>query len=369
MQKIDIQTQMRIGIITQPLTANYGGILQNYALQEVLRGMGHQAWTVDYNKPSWLRWFRRVCRVAARRVLGRKTRFPSAPSRIRRQQAPLRRFAESHINLTQPRTWSIEPAVIMKYHFQVLVAGSDQCWRPRYNAKLETCFFDFASGWDVRRIAYGASFGTDEWELTESQTRTCSALAKKFDGVSVRELSGVGLCRKHLGVDAAHVLDPTLLLGKKEYCSLCELIPVREAFVFAYILDESPAKVDAVRAFAQRKGLPYFIKSAGPNVQPGDSVELWLSYFRDAAFVITDSFHGTAFSVIFEKDFYVYANADRGNSRFESLLGLLGLEGRMVENLPESERVIDWPEVKRKLDAERDGSKNWLKAAVGDQIM
>ena len=366
MQKIDIQTEMRIGIITHPLTTNYGGILQNYALQEVLRGMGHEPWTVDYGKPPWLRWFRRVCRVTARTILGRRTRFPSAPSRIRRQQAPLRRFVGSHINLTQPRTWSIEPAVIRKYHFQVLVAGSDQCWRPRYNAKLETCFFDFASGWDVRRIAYGASFGTDEWEFSEDQTRACSALAKKFDGVSVRELSGVELCRKHLGVDAVHVLDPSLLLGKGEYCSLCERIPVREAFVFAYILDESPEKIDAVRTFAQRKGLPYLIKGADWNVRPDDTVELWLSYFRDAAFVITDSFHGTAFSVIFEKDFYVYANADRGNSRFESLLGLVGLEGRMVENLPENEQVINWPEVRRKLDAERDNSMKWLKGAVGD---
>jgi hypothetical protein len=356
---------MRIGIITQPLTTNYGGILQNYALQEVLRRMGHEPWTVDYGKMSWLTWLDCAWRVVAHKLLGHNATFPSTPPQVKQKQAPLRQFVDNNINLTRLRTWYIQSSVIKKYHFQALIAGSDQVWRPRYNAKLGRCFFDFASGWDVRRIAYAASFGTDEWEFTEDQTRVCSALAKKFSGISVRELPGVELCRKYLGVDAAHVLDPTLLLKQEDYCKLCEQIPIREAFVFAYILDESPAKIEAIRTFAKRKGLPYFIKSAGPNVQPDDTVELWLSYFRDAAFVITDSFHGTAFSINFNKDFYVYGNAHRGNSRFESLLRLFGLEERMIESLPENEEAINWSEVNRKLEAERDNSMRWLTGAIG----
>ena len=359
---------MRIGIITQPLTTNYGGILQNYALQEVLRRMGHEPCTVDYGKMSWIAWLDCAWRVVAHKILGNNATFPSMPPQVKQKQAPLRQFVDNNINLTRPRTWYIQPSVIKKYHFQALIAGSDQVWRPRYNAKLEKCFFDFASGWNVKRIAYAASFGTDEWEFTKDQTRVCSALAKKFSGISVRELSGVELCRKHLGVDAAHVLDPTLLLRKADYCKLCEQIPVREAFVFAYILDESSAKIDAIRTFAERKGLPYFIKSAGPNVQPDDTVELWLSYFRDAAFVITDSFHGTAFSINFNKDFYVYANAHRGNSRFESLLRIFGLEERMIESLPENEEAINWSEVNQKLEAERDNSMRWLTGAIGESF-
>lgn len=355
-----LTNEMRIGIITQPLTANYGGILQNYALQEVLRGMGHGPWTVDYNKISWLNWLDSVWRVAAHKILGHKVKFPSTPPLVKRKETPLRRFAKKHISLTRPRTRSIETSVIRKYRFQALVAGSDQCWRPGYNRKLEKCFLDFASGWNVLRIAYAASFGTDEWEFTEEQTRTCSALAKRFDGISMREHSGVHLCREHLGVDAVQVLDPTLLLRKEDYCRLCDSVPERDAFIFAYILDESSEKIESVKAFAQKKGLPYFIKSAGPNVQKDDTVELWLSYFRDAAFVITDSFHGTAFSINFNKDFYVYANAHRGNSRFVSLLALVGLESRMIESLPENGGSIVWAEVNRKLDVAREKSVDWL---------
>lgn len=359
---------MRIGIITQPLSTNYGGILQNYALQEVLRRMGHEPWTVDYNKMSWPVWLNCAWRVVAHKILGDKATFPSTPPQVKRRETPLRRFAKPHINLTQPRTRLIEASVIKKYRFEALVAGSDQCWRPQYNGRLGRCFFDFAPEWDIRRIAYAASFGTDEWEFSEDQTRVCSALAKKFDGVSVRELSGVELCRNHLGVDAVHVLDPTLLLRKEDYCKLCDSVPTREPFVFAYILDESPEKIEAVKSFAQQKGLPYFVKSAGPNVLPDDTVELWLSYFRDSAFVITDSFHGTAFSINFNKDFYVYANAHRGNSRFDSLLGLIALEGRMIEGLPENDEAINWAEVNRKLDAERSNSMKWLTGAIGESF-
>jgi hypothetical protein len=356
---------MRIGIITQPLTTNYGGILQNYALQEVLRGMGHEPWTVDYNKYSWWNWADAMWRYIAHRILGHKAKRPLTPMEVRRNETPLRRFVCENIALTKPRTRLVEGRVVKKYDVQALVAGSDQCWRPGYNKRVEKCFLDFAAGWDVRRIAYAASFGTDKWEFSEKQTNACSALAKKFDGISVREVSGVGLCKKYLGVNAVHVLDPTLLLRKEDYCKLCDSVPVQEPFVFAYILDESPAKIDDIKTFAQRKELPYFIKSAGPNVQPDDTVELWLSYFRDAAFVITDSFHGTAFSINFNKDFYVYANAHRGNSRFESLLGLVGLEERMIESLPENEEAINWSEVNRKLDAERDNSMRWLTGAIG----
>lgn len=356
---------MRIGIVTQPLTSNYGGILQNYALQEVLRRMGHEPWTVDYNKMPWLLWLRDVRWVAKHKKLGYEAGFLPSPLSIGRGERPLRRFARKYIKLTHPRTWDIDGRIVEKYHFGALVVGSDQIWRMRYNRKVADCFLGFAAGWNIRRIAYAASFGTDEWDVSEELMGVCSALAKRFDGVSVREASGVELCRRHLGVEAAHVLDPTLLLRKEDYCKLCRAIPVRGAFVFAYILDESKEKIDVVRSFAQKKGLPYLVKSAGLNVQPNDTMELWLSCFRDAAFVVTDSFHGVALSINFNKDFYVYANVQRGESRLESLLGVLGLGSRMIASLPENEEPIAWPEVGRKLEAEREMSVRWLRGQVG----
>ena len=186
-------------------------------------------------------------------------------------------------------------------------------------------------------------------------------MSQRFDAISVREASGVKLCRDYLRMESTHVLDPTLLLTAEDYTRLCTEIPYRGPFVFAYILDQSEEKIKEIKSFADREGLPYLIQSAGPNVQEDDSVELWISRFRDAAYVITDSFHGTAFSINFEKEFYVYGNPNRGNSRFDSLLGLFDLKNRIVDkNITKMEK-IDWEKVEFMLVSERDKSQNFIK--------
>lgn len=352
---------MRIGILTQPLASNYGGILQNYALQQVLKRMGHEVWTVDYNRFGWLDWANHVWRVAAHKMLGHNVQFGMTPPERRRQEAPLRRFVDKYISLTEPRTKCFERSVVEEYAFDALVVGSDQVWRPRYNYNVADCFLKFAGAMSVKRVAYAASFGTDEWEFTDVQTAECAQLAKRFDGISVREKSGVGLCKDHLGVEAVHVLDPTLLLHAADYAELCKDIPRRKPFVFAYILDESEDKQRQIKDFAARHGLDYFIKSADAAVSMTDTVELWLSYFRDAAFVITDSFHGTAFAINFNKDFYVFGNADRGNSRFDSLLDSLNLKNRMISGfIPKDEASIDWSLINLNREKVVEFSLDWL---------
>lgn len=354
---------MKIGIITQPLHANYGGIFQNYALQQVLKRMGHEVWTVDYNKFGWIDWADCVWRVLAHKILGHSVKYPKTPSQRRMQEKPLRRFVYKYISLTEPRTKYFERKTINKYAFDALVVGSDQVWRPRYNYDVADCFLKFAGSMPVKRVAYAASFGTDAWELTKELTAECAALAKSFNGISVREKSGVALCKEHLDVEATHVLDPTLLLHATDYEELCKDIPKRKPVVFAYILDESEDKQRQIREFAARHNLDYFIKSADATVCMDDTVELWLSYFRDAAFVITDSFHGTAFAINFNKDFYVFGNADRGNSRFDSLLGVLGLESRMTKDLEHSEKQdIDWGRVNSVRELLANESLNWIRS-------
>ena len=158
------------------------------------------------------------------------------------------------------------------------------------------------------------------------------------------------------------MLDPTLLMKLQDYIKLCSHISKRESFIFAYVLDESEEKINSIVRFAERRGLPYIIKGADNTVSDDDTIELWLSYFRDAAFVVTDSFHGTAFSIIFNKDFYVFGNEKRGNSRFDSLLETFDLKDRMVNNiLPERIDNINWEEVNKKREKAITNSKLWLK--------
>ena len=355
---------MKIGIFTQPLKSNYGGILQNYAMQVVLKRLGHEAWTIDYFRFTWLDWFVVVAKVTILKCLGRKCKYPLTPTKVRRLENPLRRFALKYIQLTQPRVKYPTKSILQSYGFNALLVGSDQTWRPMYNGKIYDMYLQLAEGMNVKRVAYAASFGTDQWEYTPEQEAECARLAKQFDAISVREASGVGLCKEHFDVEATHVLDPTLLLTANDYNDMCKGIEPREPFVFAYILDMTEQKVAGIKAFAEAKGLPYFIKSAGSAVENSDSIELWLSYFRDAAYVITDSFHGTAFSINYNKDFFVFLNEKRGNSRFDSLLNLFNLKDRVVTSVNPEKPLVNWTEVNQLLNSERERCEKWLTATL-----
>lgn len=354
---------MKIGISTQPLSTNYGGILQNYALQTVLRKMGHEVWTFDIGKYTWTDWGIITVKTIVKKIMGRDAQFPKTPTKRAKKQKPLRTFASNNIHLTT-RVKQINWELAQKYKMDAFVVGSDQVWRPIYNACIEDMFLRFTANHQVRRVAYAASFGTDQWEFSPSQTKECVELAKQFDAISVREDSGVDLCSEHLGVKATHVLDPTLLLTSKDYNELCKDIPKCEPFVFAYILDMDERKVAEIKAFAEAKGLPYFIKSAGQEIESTDSIELWLSYFRDAAYIITDSFHGTAFSINYNKDFFVFLNAHRGNSRFCSLLNLLNLKERVVTSINPDISNIDWVSINNVLNRERQRCQDWLNTSL-----
>lgn len=355
---------MKIGILTQPLMRNYGGILQNYALQTILRRMEHEVYTFDLLKYTWKDWSIVYIKTIVKKIIGREAKFPITPTKKKQIEKPLRKFVHKNIALTT-RVRKITWDLVEKHNLDTLVVGSDQVWRPIYNYSIEDMFFRFADGKGIKKVAYSASFGVDQWEFSPAQTKDCALLAKKIDAISVREASGVELCKKYLGVEATHTLDPTLLLTAEDYNTLCKHIQKREPFVFAYILDMDERKVAEIKSFAQAKGLPYFIKSADNDVKDTDSVELWLSYFRDAAFVVTDSFHGSAFSINYNKDFFVFGNANRGNSRFDSLLSLLNLNHRMVENINPNAQAINWNEVNRKLNSERNRCYEWLERAIG----
>lgn len=111
---------------------------------------------------------------------------------------------------------------IRRGQYDAFVVGSDQIWRPHFFPHIEEAFLSFARGWDVKRVAYAPSFGTDTWEYSAAQTARCARLLKDFDAVSVREQSGVALCRRHLGVSARHVPDPTMLLPASDYSAIID---------------------------------------------------------------------------------------------------------------------------------------------------
>ena len=377
---------MKIGILTQPLHANYGGILQNYALQQVLKQVGHEVWTIDWEGGSGLRDMLYRMKVRVLHML-LPNRFP--PLRYKpndKERAIIQRntnhFIITYIKHTEA-VHSYEGFVkqASKGKYDAYVVGSDQCWRPCYNAFLPSMFLDFVQDKQVKRIAYAASFGTEKWEFTSEQTNVCAPLAKKFDLVTVREDSGVKLCKEHFGVDAVHVLDPTMLLTKEDYIQLIEKEKESKSngTLFNYILDPDTKKSVFIQKVAESKGLKAF--QVLPKCQTETrtkydvknriedcvflGVTTWLRAFMDAEVTIVDSFHGMVFSIIFNKPFWVIGNVSRGMSRFTSLLKMFHLEDRLLDADDRLDDVdfskpIDWIMVNSILEEKRRECKSML---------
>lgn len=370
---------MRIAILTLPLHTNYGGILQAYALQTVLERMGHEVCLVEKRRkpitlPLW-----KTPLVYGKRILKNVSghSFPIFyEQKVNREEPVVRQNTDKFICRYIKRRIVGDFSEIKESDYDAFVVGSDQIWRPMYfNDRIERAYLDFTEGWNIRRIAYAASFGTDEWEYPPGQTKRCRDLLKQFDAVSVREASGAVLCRERFGVNASHVLDPTMLLEKEDYIRLFENAHMLKSngTLLNYILDETPEKKALTDRIAKEQGLvPFRVNAKGNISLPIESriappVEQWLRGFYDAEFVVTDSFHACVFSILFNKPFLVVGNQKRGLSRFISLLGTFGLEDRLITDIsfiPNSKSIGN-NSVCMCLDRQRENSMDFLKVYDG----
>jgi len=338
---------MKTGIVTLPFHTNYGGILQAYALQKTLERLGHDAELVD-TRPKQ--------KFNLRKAIGNRIIRHNTDRFIRRN---IKRGGKP-----------------VKDKYDALVVGSDQVWRPKYCKTTGMYFLDFAENWIVRRVGYSVSFGTDEWEYSEEQTQKFAELAKLFNAVSVREKAAIKLCRDNFGIDTVHTLDPTLLLTKEDYIKLIPKTFDRKGprkGIMCHIFDYTPEKLEFVKKMEQELNMESFWTNNNDIDTRGLSLldraqfplEDWLRGFRDADFVIADSFHACVFSIIFEKPFVVFGNVARGLSRFESILGILGMEGHLITkaeefNMEAARTTVD----REKLEALRKASIAYLEEAL-----
>lgn len=378
---------MRIGILTLPLHTNYGGILQAYALQTVLERMGHEVVVFDTPNRMPLPPLKDIPKCFLKRIikklLGRNQKifyeYYHNKKVIPVVSQNTQRFINSYIHRQEIRDFN----ELDEKSYDAIVVGSDQVWRPLYFIpgwrwqEIENAFLSFASKWNIKRLSYAASFGTEDWEYTDQQTRRCKALLQVFDAISVRETNGVTLCKEYFDIDSVHVLDPTMLLNEADYSFFFQKAntPKSNGTLLNYILDENEKKRALIMNVANQKGLrafsvtnPYENDETKPlNERIKPSVEKWLRGFYDAEFVITDSFHACVFSILFKKQFVVVGNKERGLSRIESLLQCFGIENRIVEDSAQVMRLplIDYDTVYAKLEKYRKKSLEFLNVALG----
>ncbi|MCW4141970.1 polysaccharide pyruvyl transferase family protein [Segatella copri] len=377
---------MKIGILTLPLNSNYGGVLQAYALQTVLKRMGHDVLEVELKKN--LRWqypplwkiplsfgkrflFKYIVRRKNQKILLERYERKIYPLLVH----DILEFISKYI-----KQFKVDKFIDCKGKFDAFVCGSDQIWRYKYylffEGDIANVYLKFLGDDSCKRIAYAASFGTDNWEYPAKETAECKNWIQKFDAVSVREETGVKLCSTYYDIKAKHVLDPTMLLSKDDYVDLIEKsdVPKSKGNLFCYILDNTDEKMNVVKNIEKQRHLsPFFMNGDCGNwtedlekrIQP--PVESWLRAFYDSEFIVTDSFHACVFSILFHKQFLVIGNKERGLARIYSLLSMFGLEDRLTSDTGldiNRMKTIDYDRVDEILAKHREESRTFLIQAL-----
>ena len=218
--------------------------------------------------------------------------------------------------------------------YDYLIVNSDQTWNKDYNSDFyDIAFLKFAENWKINKFIYAASIGSDKWNFLRKDEIVASKLLKNFTGISFREKGLVQLAEEHLNltIKPVFVLDPTLIIDKKYY--LDEIKNYKRdfnfsiKFIYVYQLDRN----SIMKRFINEASKKIKYKVIKHERNKGDFIESFLFGMNNSQAVITDSFHGTVFSIIFNKPFITFLNKARGKGRFDSLKEVFGLEKRIID--------------------------------------
>lgn len=372
----------KVALITLHTVSNYGSCLQTYATQRLIESLGREVEVVDYYRADNLPENAVEKAFAGRRMRALRGVWEKAPwlkraasvpmgAIVARQRRPFEEFRSSYLNLTRMYR-SADELRLDPPEADVYCTGSDQVWNSVWNNGFEAPYYlDFAPE-GKPRVAFAASIGreaVDDWEKPLMR----EALSR-YKAISMRESSGVDVLRGLGFGDAKLVLDPTLMLGRDEWAGIARMPRgVKRPYLLVYQLNKSKAFVDYVEAMAARYGLDVVkvsygvydvMRSAKTLIAP--SVEEFVGLFLNASYVVTDSFHATAYSLNFGVPFTAIA-PERFSTRIASVLALTGTEDRMLADMSDTamyERPVDFARAQGALGAMRAESLDFLKGAL-----
>jgi len=361
---------MKIGITTFQWANNYGAVIQAHALQSFLQARGHVVQIVDY-------------RVASSSADLRKWISKSPSGCVRKWELAYKEyvfelFRQRYLVRTPSVFYSADGLKSIADHFDVLITGSDQVWNPQWLSQLDSLFdlyfLSFAAP-QTRRISYAASIGHSEKStINEAWQKILSEKLLKMDAISVREHSGIELVNSLCGRgDAVQVVDPTLLLGREHYEKISGSPKGQGKFLFNYMLHGMEQDAAGVcQQIAETQNLQVikcdaqktFIRRSYVLPSPPD----WLKTINSASFVVTNSFHGVVFCLIFHTTFIaVLIDGQIGsmNSRIVELLKAVGLTHRIISPQGDASdglctEEIDWAMVDHRLATMRAESIDYL---------
>ena len=237
-------------------------------------------------------------------------------------------FIKKHLKLKEIKN-SFEE--LKESNFDYLMVNSDQTWvNITPNFLPDIGFLKFAINWNIPKFIYGASYPLDEWRYSEKLSKNLGLLLKKINGISVRELSTIILAKKYFNVTPEFVLDPTLLIDKKYYLNLIKNyngdFNSSQNYLCVYQLDNNTK----IKKFIQSSSLQLKLTIHRVNINKANYIEDFIKCIYTSKAVITDSYHGTIFSIIFEKPFISFINNYRGNTRFKTIRYIFNAYNRII---------------------------------------
>jgi len=335
---------------------NFGANLVSYSLSKTLEKMGKTAYTINYNP------FEKTDEVENYRTHN------------------MYRFKHQYLKLT-PEYKTKEELKILNNYFDTFIFGSDQIWKYGITKdNYEVYFGDFVDS-NKKLISYAASFGEDELNITDEQKIKEKILLDRFSKISIREKSGQKICEKYYNLFSELVLDPTLLLDSKEYEKIIDDEIIDEpngGYIATYFVQSESADIELLPLIEKKFPGKKIINAKGERRQTTfgntfiyNSVAKWLSTIKNADYVITDSYHGLIFSLIFKKQFILITNNVMAKSRFDSLFSILdkNLEENKYRSLADVTefKPINYKKIDKNLNEYRQKSIAFLKNALEEE--
>lgn len=332
----DTAKKARIGILTFHRAVNYGAVLQAYALKHTLDEHNCAARVADYRNPDIERAYGVLFFGGVRSIRGIVAGIANIPVKLIKNYK-FRRFCRRLLAL-DPTGKDANGLRAMNGSYDAFVTGSDQVWNHGRSGFDKAYFLDFAS---AKKYAYAASFGFDK--LEDKNKKSYKQLLNDYQRISVREAQGAEIVRDLLGSPADVVLDPTLMLDKHKWLEVAKhstitrRVPSR--YILLYVFELTPSLREFTCALSAKTGLKIVWIQASMSQRLPNTIRLFTASPEDfvalvanATYIVTNSFHGTAFAINFEKDFYTeLLPAHYGvNSRIEHLLNSFGLTDRLI---------------------------------------
>lgn len=362
---------MKASIITLHAVANYGSVLQTYATQKIFETFGFDTEIVDYRRKAIMNGSIKEILNNNEYGLIHKIKLILLLPSIKKSKKTLGAFLNKYINLSKECYHEDSDFENNKIYADVYCTGSDQVWNTGWHNEIPKPFFLTYAPDNSRIISFSASIGKeklDEWEKIEFKKHL-----SRYDYISVREKSAVDILNDLGILGCQHVLDPTLTVEPEIWHNLASDRVVNDRYVLIYQLSKNKSFGKYAKEFAKQKNLKLIrlctrydqCKEVGRGVVL-PKVEEFLALFRDAEYVITDSFHATAFSLIFNKKF-INIFPKLYSSRLESILHTVNLNDRKLTNYSDfniADKAIDYTKVNEILNSERAKTKSFLEKAL-----